>query len=62
MMNRWVSAAHAFLFLGGVGLVSFGAGLIYRPAGLIVLGASCVVTSVVGALRTAGPGDGDNGA
>jgi hypothetical protein len=53
-MTRWLSAVHAIMFFGGVALVSTGAGLIYRPAGLIVLGASCVATAIVGALRARG--------
>jgi hypothetical protein len=47
----WVEPAQVALALVGLGLLSYGAGLAYRPAGFIVPGLVFLAAAIVGAIR-----------
>jgi hypothetical protein len=49
--QRVVAALQASFILGGLGLLSYGSWLAYRPAGFIVPGALILAGGVRGALR-----------
>ena len=54
MGNRLMDAARDGLAFAGVGLVSYGAWLVYKPAGFIACGVLLLAVSVVGVFRGRG--------